>query len=476
MKLYILIFIFVLSFHISEGQNQSNIWYFGDHAGIDFNISPQVALSDGQTYLRLPQYGWNEGSSVISDNNGSLLFYTDGEKIWNRNHAIMTNGSGLMGHWSSTQSSLIIPQPGSDQFYYVFTTDAAEHNYLNGLRYSIVDICLSNGLGSVLSNAKNIFLADSLTEKLACTPHANGIDYWIMVHRNNSNRFQAYLLTATGITDSLFSNCGNADLNPYPSQAVGQMVFSNDGAKIGYAKPGAVAGLSMLLNFNNASGVVSNAIVLSTYQREYAVAFSPDNSKLYFSEIGYGSIFQYDLNAGNAAAIIASKTYMIQNGPDGWRGMQLAPDGKIYISRTGQNYLSAINNPNNLGPSCNYVSNAISLSPNAASFGLPNFISGFSYSNILPPCVTGVYEFENNIYDINIFPGPSHDYLNISFNSDFHGLFKMFSSDGKLILTDNLNVRKGESIKVDLAGISAGIYLIDVINKSYTMHKKIIVF
>ena len=41
------------------------------------------------------------------------MFYTDGRYVYNKMHNVMPNGSGLMGHSSSTQSAIIVLQPGT---------------------------------------------------------------------------------------------------------------------------------------------------------------------------------------------------------------------------------------------------------------------------------------------------------------------------------------------------------------------------
>ena len=99
---------------------QANVWYFGDHAGLNFNTTPPSALLNSQMYT-------HEGCSTVSDSLGNLLFYTDGRDVWNKNHQVMPNGSGLMGHESSTHSAIVIPKPGSNTIYYIFTADANEN-------------------------------------------------------------------------------------------------------------------------------------------------------------------------------------------------------------------------------------------------------------------------------------------------------------------------------------------------------------
>ena len=108
----LIILLFALN---SNAQKEAWKWYFGYSAAMDFSAGAPVALYD----CAMSQY---EGSSSIADHDGNLLFYTDGISVWNKNHNVMPNGYGLYGDPSSTQSSLIVPRPGSDSIYYIFTT------------------------------------------------------------------------------------------------------------------------------------------------------------------------------------------------------------------------------------------------------------------------------------------------------------------------------------------------------------------
>lgn len=59
---------------------------------------------------------------------------------------------------------------------------------------------LNGGLGSVIS--KNyILINDSMNVgKIAACKHGNGRDWWIVIHRVNTNRFFKFLLTPYGFT------------------------------------------------------------------------------------------------------------------------------------------------------------------------------------------------------------------------------------------------------------------------------------
>lgn len=179
MKIGIVSLSLILFSLLSYSQKQGNIWYFGNHAGLNFNYSPPVVLTDGATY-NAPVELNSEGTAVICDSSGSLLFYTNGEKVWDKNHQVMPNGDGLLSNLSSTQAALILPQPGNNQYYYVFTTDDFDVNSLKyGFRYSVVDMCLNNETGDVTME-KNILLLDTVAEKLTAVKHENGIDYWVI--------------------------------------------------------------------------------------------------------------------------------------------------------------------------------------------------------------------------------------------------------------------------------------------------------
>ena len=138
--LTLLLLLFCVPF-TSFAQKQGNIWYFGFKAGVDFNSGNPIGISDGAMSTE-------EGCASISDANGDLLFYTDGDTVYNRNHNVMPNGHGLLGNISSSQSAIIIKKPNSDSLYYIFTVDGWTGNN-GGLNYSVVDMVLDGGNGDV---------------------------------------------------------------------------------------------------------------------------------------------------------------------------------------------------------------------------------------------------------------------------------------------------------------------------------------
>lgn len=87
-KPYTVIANILLWVSLGAGQTYSTKWYFGTHAGLDFSTSPPTVIAS-------PNLNTTGGMSSITDTAGNLLFYTDGSTIWNSQHQVMANRTGL---------------------------------------------------------------------------------------------------------------------------------------------------------------------------------------------------------------------------------------------------------------------------------------------------------------------------------------------------------------------------------------------
>lgn len=346
-------------------QNESSKWYFGSYAGLDFMTSPPTILTNGAMSTI-------EGCSSIADGAGNLLFYTSGNTVWNKMHQVMANGNTLYGSASSSQAAIIVPQPGSTSLYYIFTTDAFAGGF--GLQYSIVDMSLAAGMGSV--TVKNQILYAPTTEKLTAVRHCNGKDIWVITHDWSNNHFIAYLVTGFGLNLIPITSAVGTVHGGNTANAVGCMKASPNGKKLGLGISYAAA--FELYDFDNSTGIVSNPLVLSTnvYQA-YGCEFSSDGTKFYAA--GWAvNIYQWDLCAGSNSAIVASQYTVTTAGlPKG--SLQLGPDGKIYVAKlSGGSLLGVISSPNLFGSACNYQDSLQSIFPKTSSYGLPNFVAGYN--------------------------------------------------------------------------------------------------
>lgn len=328
-----------------------------------------------------------ECTSTISDANGNLLFYTDGISVWNRNHVVMANGSGLLSHASSTQGVLITPYPGNSNLYYIFTSGALENSYANGLRYSVVDMTLNAGFGDVTA-VKNVLIMPSIGEKISATWHSNGTDIWMGTHSISGNTFYAFLITPSGInTTPVTSNIGiSCDMG------LGSMRFSHDGTHVAaISLTNAPPRFVVYANFDASTGIFFNPMNLtlssSTWEQPYCVEFSPDNSKLYSTLVNYGQVYQWDLTAGSESAInatiIAVDSYSFL---PNFGHLTLAPNGIIYISGPTFATLDAITSPNSAGLACTYVAGALPINTNSG-WASPNMMPGINRSAV--PVISG---------------------------------------------------------------------------------------
>lgn len=449
MKTILLSLILVVFFQSAYSQiHSADWWYFGYNAGLHFTGGTPVAVSDGAMYT------W-EGCSAISDTSGNLMFYTDGRKIWNREHNIMPNGNGLLGDSSATQSGMIVQLPSDEKLYYLFTVD--EVGGSDGLRGNIINMGLDSGRGDVF--LKNYPLFTPVSEKISATYHSTQNGSWILVHEWGSNAYVAYFLRASGLdTVPVISNVGVIH-SGNEMNSVGYMKFSPDGSKL--ATVLTYNGTIEIFDFDATTGIVSNAQLFpTTYQYVYGLEFSPDNSKLYVSNFITKKIMQFDLSSGNATTINNSMTVVASSSSVKYRGLQLGPDYRIYVSTQDQHYLGVINDPNNSGSACNYVEQGVYLGSSfTAQYGLPNFMPSY----FGPPQNIGTNTPQVEEGSVYLYPDPAFSELVVTVpfsETDDDQVLSVFNLIGEKVLQTSFTGKA----TIDVSGIRSGVYVLQVKN------------
>jgi gliding motility-associated-like protein len=371
-----------------HAQLQASNWYFGFNAGINFNPTTGAVtpLVDGQVST-------NEGCATISDENGQLLFYTDGTTVYDRTHQVMQNGVGLRGNPSSTQSAIIIPKPQDADIYYIFTVDLPAFGGAEGVHYYEVDMTGNSGLGRVTTDINNpTLLIPRAAEKLTAINHAVNDEILVTAFASaagfgNFDSFYTFTVSATGVNVTpVVSTVASPT-----SDRRGNLKISPDGR---YLVSCTMQTGTYIYDYDQSTGIVSNErrISFSTFNTSgYGAEFSPDGSLLYVTASnGVGSnipadhsssLFQYELTAANLAAPVLTGLEIDTRA--GYRGsLQLGIDGKIYRALAdtydiGRPFLGVINNPNVAGTGCNYQHDAIPLAGRLSTQGLPPFIQSF---------------------------------------------------------------------------------------------------
>ena len=342
-------------------------WYFGENAGIDFN----PIKSGGTAQAISGSVNTMEGVSTMSDKEGNLLFYSDGVSVYTSGNTEMQNGTGLFGSSSSTQTCLIVPRPSTNK-YFVFTTSIE-----NGLRYSVVDMDLQNGVGQVTSKNNSLLLS---TEKVAATKHSNGTDYWVASHTTGTTNYSVRKISSTGIGAPVTTFIGSTH-----NTAIGYLKFSPNSQKLACAIYD--EDIIDIFDFDNSTGTLSNFITITgfTYiNGPYGLEFSEDSSKLYATDGASTKVYQFDLSYTSATdmTIHAIEVGDVSGGSLG--AAQMGPDNRIYVADLDEPYLHVIHDSNKLGVECSFKENYFVLSGASSGatsqWGLPNFVSNNYFS------------------------------------------------------------------------------------------------
>ncbi len=482
MKNVLLIISLFLFLNLSAQKETTN-WVFGDSLLMTFTDT-------GINCVQIPTNIKHEASASISDSAGNLLFHTDGKYVWNKLNAVMPNGCCLNidQYWiyasSVTQGVVIIPKPDNSNKYYIFSRAN------DTLSYSIIDLALDGGLGDVEQKNQSVIF-DTLMEKMHAVKHANGRDWWLVVHERipsfsptTTNRFYMLLITPEGVQGPYEQHVGHL-IDYYTTW--GEMIFSPDGSRL------ALTGYNFveIFDFDRCTGVLTEYAYIDNFEPgvfdAYGLSFSPDGNKIYVSSINSDLLYQYCLNCNDS--IEETKVLLFENPYGGYfiGQHELGPDDKIYfvigykvmpnnIFTYKNMNLCVINEPNQEGFACNLDTSSIWLGGRRAIMGLPNLVNYNLGAIVGSDCDTlavGVNTIpEKEIF--TVFPNPTSDILNInnSVANNFIYSFTLNNAVGVEIYTvpKLLNYQK-----IDLKSLPARVYFYTIYQDNKIIQSGIIV-
>ena len=274
-----------------------------------------------------------EGTSCASDDSGNLLFFTNGRRLYKGTGASVTNPySGLLEgneggatgfNGSAVQGVLTVRHPLNPTKYYIFTTDDANGGATLGFNYFVFNPSGTN----VAPTGANRLGSYRVCEGIAATKHANGVDIWITCLESGSGKINSYLLTCAGLTTApVVSTIG-----PVVSgqQERGGIAFSVDGTRF-------ATGFSTVVNayvFDNSTGLMSDRHTItgaSPSDAPYDIIFSPDGSKIYYTQQN-GNLMYINISGWpSAATMISSRTS--SGVATLFNSIEFAADGFLYMS------------------------------------------------------------------------------------------------------------------------------------------------
>jgi hypothetical protein len=472
-----ILFLFHLS-HSTFSQNRDNTWMLGGFIaptypkfGLDFSSGT------ADTFSLFRDMNFFDTNAGICDTSGQLLFYTNGIYVANRNHDSLFNTAGFNPGWENTyhsaegsgipQGVLIIPKPASNYEYYIFhesaelfTAHSQSLGYPVNLSYSLIDMTLDGGLGGITSE-KNIHIINDtlLVGRITGCKHANGRDWWIIVHQYWTDLYYKLLVTPYGIQGPYIQQIGFIHDKYDP---LGQAVFSPDGTHYVYLSYDTTMDI---MNFDRCTGDFSNAITITVPDTDLATlgcAFSPSSRYLYVSNNNH--VYQFDQfdtwnsNIASTKTIVATYDGYISSLHSTFFMMQLARDNKIYLSTyEGTDVMHVINNPDQLA--CNLVQHQLHL-PSFNALGLPNAPNYNLSQEVGSVCdsLAGTNDLVRNENEVVIFPNPCINLFSIE--SISKGIKYFYIED---LLGKTIFARRTVTNNIDVSTLSKGIYIVHIV-------------
>lgn len=458
----------------TSAQNMANVWMLAyqpvlQDCGIDFNNGIPDTFSIDKD---LEFFATN---ASICDNNGSLLFYTNGVYISNRDHDSLKNSNNFNPGFATdyygpaglgaSQGAIVLPKPNSSNLYIIFHISGEELD--NGsqlqplhLRYTEVDMNDDNGMGGVVAAKKGIsILQDTLVwGRLSACKHANGLDWWIITHRWDSDIYYSFLLSDDSIIGPFEQSIGSHVIK---DDIWGQSCFSPDGSKFAYINRNYNFDY---MQFDRCGGKFYNTvnIVLPDSNLSQGISFSPNSRFIYCNT--YTQIFQFDTWASDLAGsmILIDTIPFIQPGLDDWFAVEmLAPDNKIYISTyNGFKAMHVINYPDSFGTACGFERQGLVL-PTWNGYAIPNLPNYDLDPQTGYPCDTNYNDAQTTKHHISSFrlqSNPISDWMNILYNTADDAILKLYDINGRQMASLSL-FHYFKNRMLNVSELSAGIYL-----------------
>ena len=427
---------------------------------------------------------FDQNNVSISDRDGNLLFYSNGEFIANRNHEIMENGEGINdGEFFETiwgrgkgypgsQDMLILEHPTKAEGYYMIhkrldKNPDGDFRILN-LSYSYVDISSNNGLGEVIEKNVDFYSLDRLFWSYLTSIYKEDSQDWWIINPGTGSKFYVFSLEKGGL---YFSHTldANHQLDERYSSASGDAKFSPDGLK--YAYFNRYDGL-LLYDFDRVTGQFSNVKKIPFDRPDNATfstcEWSSDSRFLYLATSD--SLWQVEVaydNLEDGRVFIAEHNGVLDPISTRFFTSTLGPDCRIYI-RPGSstNSFHVINHPNEKGVACDLVQQGIRLPVTSEVGSFPNFprFRVDEEDKCDPSLVSAFGEVVYYRRDLITYPNPVRDNLTIELPEGIgDGHIYVLDMQGQMVHSQEVSVLKG-SLQMSMGQLPVGMYSVEYLS------------
>jgi len=331
---------FILPNALSQNLERYN-WFFGAGPNnIRFNRT-----HDGKPTFEAKPFPANQfgrgGSVTVSDpRNANLLFYSDGNRVYDASHVMMPNGNLLTGSVNANQPAVACKIPGETSKYFIFTNSANFTSNTGGdISVSVVDLSLQGNatqlllpLGDLESKNTRITALANIAEGMIIIPHGNGEDFWLITQTRNSSSYFSTLIDANSypLTSASFSTITSANVGAITT--VSNFSYHQGTNKIAVS-PQVPNSDAQIFRIDNNTGTLTldmaipnTASTAANFPSISDMEWSLNGRNLYISKYGdnglSGGLSQFSLDNSTLASVVSN----IYRG----YGLQIGPDSLIY--------------------------------------------------------------------------------------------------------------------------------------------------
>lgn len=411
-------------------------WYFGARAGLDFGAtgtnSPLAISTPGSS----PGYA-GEGSTVVTDDSGNLVFWTNGRTIWNKNGDVAGNSTGLYASYSGTQAAASFPLGYDGKRYAVIANTTGDAAYTGlpqdkRLFLSIYDTTLNSGNGGIAAAAKNIDIAGSYlsgtysSESLGAMPNYDGSGYWVYTYGikpvSGVTNIYGFLIGIDGTvrdkktipltTQPIYcantvSNYGTINF----SSSYDKMVIMIGASGCNSTGSSQISGTAYVMKTDRITGNLTQVAAWNTkanylntdasYKNAgYSADFSPDENLVYVTQLYPGRLTRYNISSGVSATIAGTQTTLgdslaVSGVADQQGGGQIrrGPNGVMYFANA-QNATAAPDATTPTAPTHRTI--GCLTNPNYALYTTP--ATGVGFEKSCTSKMSGTFPAASNSY------------------------------------------------------------------------------
>lgn len=458
---------------------------------------------------------------TISDKEGNLLFYTNGNTIASYDHSIMENGRRLndgspfsgyniygdsIGDWAYPSFCyMVFPDPDDKHIFYMFhtyllfapLTDSVPDGYQvysDKLQITKIDMSAKNGLGKVVYKNKPL-LEEISSYHFNAVQHGNGRDWWLFMRNIQGDQYMSLRIEKDSLKDIVYSEA--PVVQPFPFKYTDSVFIA---ASVPFISPnGSILvdnfgrqGYLRRFQLDRCTGDIKFVDTLFFGVAKYdpkdfgqpnnpvfyggrEVGFSQDNRFMYIG--GVDGFYQYELDAPDLFASGVQLT-----GPPIWMedltqspsygsvfipSMAHGPDGKIYALFRANHHV--INHPNEKGlaadmclayeqpPSCLGVPHHL-FSPH-----YPNYRLGPLKGSDCDTIISAVTPVPTEGYGLRIWPNPASGlvYMDITLPEYYSGVARVEVYDllGRMVHT-HVMPQYAYMHSMDTQSLPGGLYVV----------------